>query len=461
MVRDMTGVPVEPEQGDICGFDYRPGRRCILSWSFPTPFGSLLVSGSLLTDRKERDVISRPGFLRLAEEARAIAEIKVRSYAYSAPHQLLLQLFPLDAKLPGLVHAASNSWVRDTFADCLGSPFKALRLLEASLLDYKPSRRCTFRFEVDNAGSRRRYFAKVLGGDRGRELFSRLKAIEEGLKRRPGAWGIAAPMAYFEDGQMLLTKAVDGAVDGRALEARAAEGEASAGRDLLALVAVAANGLPAFQRVAVPGLEVITTREILADLAKDACFLPGLKRVAPDAAASLTDQWRRLEDTVARLPPESMGLAHGSFRHTHFLLHGTRPIIVDLDGICLSGASADAGKFLACLDRGAVRRPLSRAILKECERVFLDRLKASTEISPEWLAWHRAATLVKWAMRSFSSLSSGWLEVTEKLVHSSERLLLGLAVVRATPRRRDKTADLMQIIQTEVATPSEPAPGKR
>jgi hypothetical protein len=166
----------------------------------------------------------------------------------------------------------------------------------------------------------------------------------------------------------------------------------------------------------------------------------------------LTDQLRRLEDTAARLPPESMGLAHGSFRHTHFLLQGTRPILIDLDGICLSGIGSDAGKFLACLDRGAVRRPRSRPVLEDCEGVFFDRLKRHSEISPDWIAWHRAATLVKWAMRSFSSLSNQWLEVTEKLVHSSERLLAEFASVRF-PVRPDKKADLIQTIGTAASAP--------
>jgi aminoglycoside phosphotransferase (APT) family kinase protein len=453
MVQDMTGVPVDAEQGAICGFDYRPSRRCILWWSFPTPFGSLLVSGSVLAARKESEIISRDCFQRLAEQARAIAEIKVRAYAYSALHQLLLQIFPLDANLPGLVRAASGAWVRDAFAHCLETSFHALRILEASLVVYKPSRRCTLRYEVDNAGSRKRYFAKVLGDDRGRDLFSRLSALQEGLKRQSGAWDIPAPVAYFEDGQMLVMEAVDGAVNGRALEAKAADDSPCARRELLALVAAAADGLPAFQRVSIAGLDVVTPRHVLADLAKDACFLPGLKRVAPGAAASLTDLLRRLEDTAARLPPEPMGLAHGSFRHTHFLLRGTRPVLIDLDGICVSGVSADIGKFLACLDRSALRRPRSHPILEDCEKVFLDRLRGHGAISPDWLAWHRAATLVKWAMRSFSSLSHRWLEVTEKLAHSSERLLAELAMVRP-PVRRDKKTDSIQTIGTGVATPS-------
>ena len=170
-------------------------------------------------------------------------------------------------------------------------------------------------------------------------------------------------------------------------------------------------------------------------------------QLAPPLSRSLETLIRRLEDALASLPSEPLGLGHGSFRHTHFFLRGDRPTLIDLDGMCLCGVNADAGKFLACLDRSSLRRPQSRSVLAECETVFLDGLRTHPQLSLDWLTWHRAANLLKWALRSFSSLSYQWLEITEQLAERSATLLtelsatksaVGSSVFRSTPKLTSK-----------------------
>jgi hypothetical protein len=426
----------------------------------------VLVSGTVFQDRKGAGVVSSAAFQLLAEQAATIGGVRGPCYAYSAEHQLLLQVFPLDSELPGLVRAADEFWVRKAFAEALGVPRESVRVMEASFLAYKPSRRCMFGYEIEGAGVARRYFAKVLHGGRGEQLLAWLKVLRERLHIQGAPWDTPAPSAYLEEAQMLVLEALDGAVDGRTLEAQAATGNAEARRALHELVAAAAHGLPTFQRTIIPELTLETPSKVLGDLAKNVCFLPGLQRAAPSMAGTLISLVRRLEDTAIRLTPEPAGLGHGSFRHTHFMLHRDRHVLVDLDGLCLCGVSADAGKFLACLDRSGLRRPQSRAILKECEEIFLSGLRNHPTLSLDWLTWYRAVTLVTWAMRSFSSLSFRWLQVSEELVHLSDHLLSGVSTATGHARASVQVARIQgdEVIATgpnQRVSPRAVSSGKR
>src|SRR6516162_2406247 len=104
-----------------------------------------------------------------------------------------------------------------------------------------------------------------------------------------------AAIAYFGDAQMLVLEALDGVIEAEEVETRAIT-DPDARHTLRGLIALAAQGLPLFQRAIVPGLELVTTQGVLDDCAKDTCFLPGLRCVAPGVARALTALLRRLED---------------------------------------------------------------------------------------------------------------------------------------------------------------------
>jgi hypothetical protein len=431
MVQQMSGVPVRADRGRIRCFDYRPNRHCIVSWSYPAASGPMIVSGTLCHDGACEKLVTNRAFQRLAGKAADFAGLNGRAFGYSPQHRLLLQIFPLDYELPGLVCAADQAWVSRAFARHHGVPSDAIRVLNSDLVDYKPSRRCLFRYVVESSGVVVTYFAKVLRGGRSHELLPRLQALRERLPREAATWDTVKPVACFEDGQALVFEALEGGVDGRSLEVQAASGDLEARGALRTLVAAAAVGLPAFQRATVPGLEISSARNAFDDVLKDTCFLPGLAQLAPPLSRTIEMLIRRLEEALAWLPSEPLGLGHGSFRHTHFFLRGDRPTLIDLDGMCLCGVNTDAGKFLACLDRSSLRRPQSRSVLAECEAVFLDGLRTHPQLSLDWLTWHRAANLVKWALRSFSSLSYQWLEITEQLAERCACLLADLSATKS------------------------------
>ena len=200
---------------------------------------------------------------------------------------------------------------------------------------------------------------------------------------------------------------------------RRAVNDSGARETLRTETARVAAGLSAFQRMTVQGLDCVGPHDVLREQEED---LDGLNQVAPALAKSMQVLLRRLESAATKLPAEEMVLCHGAFRYNQFLRRGDTLIALDLDALCLSGASADAGEFLAYLDLTALRRPRLCPAIPVCEEVFLAAVLQPRR-DPRWLAWYRAASHVKWAQRSLLSLRLRWPEITEGLLRAAERTL--------------------------------------
>jgi hypothetical protein len=413
-------------------FRYRPAKRCVFLWAFNEHRSRpLLVSGALFHGSDGARIVASASFQRQAEQATALIG-GLSSYSYLPRQRLLLQLFPLDCELPGLLRGTSEHCLRDEFAKALGGAPAAIRIVGVRPVRLKPWQRCALTYEVA-AGSRKHvYFAKALPGRLAADLLPRLRALRERLRKEAAPWEVPEPVCCLEGAGVLVLEQVHG-IAAKSLLQQASE-DAGARRDLRRLVRMAAEGLASFQRAVVPGLATLTPQVLLRDLADD---IDGLGKAVPDLALSMRRVLRRLERQSTRLPSEALVLGHASFRHSHFVLRNRKPVILDLDGVCLCGPNADAGNFLAYLQRAALRRPRRQAIYQECGGVFLAGVKRLPGFSPEWLAWHRAAAQLKGALRSFSSLSSRWIETTQGLVRLAEQELGPPKQVRRALARLD------------------------
>jgi len=422
-VRAMTRQAVRPEQGELAYFDYRPTLHCRIVWSFPTESGRpLMVSGHLFNDGEGSGTVADPAFQRLAERAALRLPLGSRSYTYVADRRLLLQVFPLDYKVPGLLAASCQQRMTEAFAGLYGCPAEAVAV-DIVPVSYKPWRRCVFRYDVAAGGRRTRYYGKVFQDDRGEDMVPQLKALQAVFRQRGVRWDLPAPVMYLPDAHMLVLEAVHGDQELKSLLEQALH-DPEARTALRGHVTAAAEGLIAFQQATVNGLpHKRTPEDLLDDLKEDSCFMVGLEEVSAGLPRSISRLIGALESESARLPPEPLGLVHGSFRHSHFLCRGDRLVLLDLDGLCLAGVSADAGNFLAYLDRTGLRRPRLRPVLAECEAAFREAWKGHPCLSPAWLDWHRAAAQLKWALRSFSSLYKNWLQTTAGLVALAEQTL--------------------------------------
>jgi hypothetical protein len=412
---------LDADRGELTFVRYRPTRDCVAMWSFPTARGKRIsITAKLFADGAGASVAARSSVRRvLAAMPTADTGLSWTS-RYLADPGLLLSVFPLDFRLPGLPLAGSAAWVRDNVLPAVGMAAADVLRVDVTPVAYRPWRRAVFRYEIEGRDGRRRYFAKVFRDDRGAPMLGRLTMIEAQLYAAGGAWAISAPVAYLADAHTLIMPAIEDAVKATRLMGEARKKTHTRAR-LLRHVAAAADGLRAFQRTELAGLTVVTPQDILQQFRGD---VDSVRRVAPVLATSLARQLDRLEAGASRLVPEPMVPTHGAFRPGQLLLCPDRLVVFDLDTLCASGASADAGNFLAYLDHSALRRPRLRSLVDDCRGEFVEALSRSASDSG-WLSWYRAASLIKLALRSFFSLAPEWPEATHGLVCGAERAWMG------------------------------------
>jgi hypothetical protein len=401
---------------------YRPTVGCVVLWSFPTAAGTpLLASGELFGDALDSGNPDNGRIQLLARQAGAADEGMGDSWRFWPERRLFVEIFPRDSGLRGLSLAASKTWAADAFARSLAAPYVKLRTVEVISSSYKPRLRCVLRYTVEREGATERYFGKVFRDDRGELLMTTLPAVKVRLRAADAPWDIASPVMYSREARLLVLEAVDDPVEMKAL-LRKAFHHGSTGETLKRQMIKAAEGLATFRQAAVDGLSHVGPRKALDRIERTMEGL-GLQRVAPSLAETIGRRLHMLETEACRLSPEKIGLSHGAFRHSQFVLSGESLVALDLDALCLSGANADPAEFLTGLDRMALYKPRLTSLLHDCEQVFLGALHRQTDIDPGWLAWHRSAAHVKWALRSLFALGPSWPESTAALLRLSERTL--------------------------------------
>ncbi|PYV08755.1 MAG: hypothetical protein DMG07_24875 [Acidobacteria bacterium] len=419
MVQEVADRPVTPESAELCHVRYRPTRNCVVLWSFSNPSGVPFLVSGLSGDGTGGT--ARASFERSAEMVRAALGGKC-PYQYVPERRLLLQVFPLDTRLPGLALAASETRIREPFCRSLGLDCEHVRITDLVPVNYKPWRRCVLRYGVEIRGRPVQYFGKVFRDDRGEPMAARLRAVRDQLLASGSSWDLAAPASYVPEARMLVLEGVEHSEELSAF-LRQAVYDPQARETLEDEIARIAEGLRAFQSIAVEGLPCVGPQDVLSDHEAE---LDGLLHVAPALAESMRVRLRTLEVTASRLPAEEMVLGHGAFRYNQFLRSGEKLIILDLDALRLAGAGADAGEFLAYLDLAALRGSRLRPILPTCEEVFLSHLSERGRADPRWVAWYRAAAHVKWAQRTFFSLRPEWPDLTRGLLQAADQMLGGL-----------------------------------
>jgi hypothetical protein len=425
------GVEPVPEQGEVEYVRYRPGRSCVVLWSLPTRSGGRLHLYAKLVarDRAARDrqgAVARPGFRELAAKAEALRAPGWRAYHHLPERNLLLAASPFDPRLRGLPLALSAAWIRERIAPLLGEENgkEEGRGLGATPLSYKPERRCVVRYDRPDGALG---FAKLFRDERGAALLPWLRAVATQLGSRAAPWTIVSPRAHLSEARLLLLPAVPGGTGfGQWLKPVATGGAGGDAGALLAQVERAGRGLAAFQRCQLGGLPVVTPGELVSGLRASATSVCS---VAPELGKAVDERLSRLDRAAARLAPEPLVPTHGAFRHGQLLLLPETLVVLDLDTLCRSGASADAGNFLAYLDFLAVRRPRLGALVARSRQAFAGALGETSG----WLSWYRAASHLKVALRSFLSLTLEWPAHTEGMLAWADRALAELDAPGGSP----------------------------
>ena len=427
---EAAGREFQPSDGKAVYIRYRPTRNCVALWSFPGPGGQqVLISATLFRDDRGARIAARRSFLTLAGDVQR-SDGGPAPFRYLPGKRILVQRFPLDVRLPGLALARSADWRRDHLLPQLGLTNDAATDVALKTIDYKPRHRCVLRFDVTLKGGSAGYFAKLFRDDRGGRFLSWLQTISAQLEPDDAPWTIAPAAGYLADAWMLVLGAIDDALELKDL-IKEARGDAAARSALKGQMEQAADGLLFLHRREVSGLPAVPPKALLQRFEHS---MEGLPLVDPAAAELIIACLRTLEEQASRLPPEPMVTTHGAYRHDQILIRGKRQVVLDLDTLCLSGASADAGNFLSYLDVTAERRRRQRTVIEECAPSFEERALRLPSVSPEWLAWYRAAGHVKKAVRSYLSLDAKWPGMADAFLRPIERSRPGVeGAVKSRP----------------------------
>jgi hypothetical protein len=405
----------DPATGRIVYVRYRPTRSCVSLWHFHRASGRpLWIWAKQLPDARR---------LRAAEEALGALAARAGGTGGPAPWRslpergLLLHAFGLDPRLPALARAQDSGWAATRLAPCLGLPPGAA-LAQARGLSYKPERRCVFHYRWEAAAGGVSHYAKLFRDDRGARLLAWQRDLVRQLGTCAGGFESVAPLAHLDEERMLVFPTLEGEKATRAIEA-VAERRAPPER-ITAHVARAARGLARLQACRLDGLPEEAPPALVERFARDAA---GVARVEGGLAGAVRERLQRLDAARDALAPEPLVPTHGAFRHGQLLLRRGATAVLDFDTLSRSGASADAGNFLAYLELTSLRRPRLASVLDACREAFLAELAAP---HAPWLAWYQALSLLKVTLRAFLSLDPAWPRLAPACLRAADRALGGL-----------------------------------
>jgi len=411
-----AGLEVDPARAEIAYVRYRPTRTCSVLYSFDGDHGDeTFISAKIFGSDKGKSVLDRPRFQRRVDSARATAGEGTRHHDYLADKKLLLTVFPLDARLRGLPASTSEAWVRQNMAPSLGLS-DDVAITGITPLSYKPWRRCVLRYSFADGDRAVTYYGKVFRDDRATEMGGRLAAVAETLRTSSVPWDIVTPAAYVPSARLLLFPAIEEGRETKTLMKEAIDRTAPR-RELARWMAAAAEGLGVFQQTPLDGLDVVTPADLVAKYASDAA---SIAKVAGPLGEAVTRRVQALAKLADELAPEPLVPTHGAFRYGQLLVGRDRIVVLDLDTLCRSGASADAGNFLAYLDQMRMRRPKYAKLARQCTGWFAEALPPDADGRSGWLAWYRAVSLVKLTVRNFFSLAPAWPQTTTGLLELAD-----------------------------------------
>jgi aminoglycoside phosphotransferase (APT) family kinase protein len=365
---------------------YKPGTNCLVQYELALrggPSGSIrtLAHARLFADRQAEVLWASRSFHRLIEHAHGLPGPPATRAALLPELGALLEIYPVDRKLPGLLGAASLS------EDAKG------RALEGSeLVRYKPGRKAVLRYGL-RGGQNQAVYGRVHADGRGAAL------LEAGRGFLAAGIPTPAPLAFVPELGLLFVEEAAGE--------RLADLAEDEFEQWLPAVAEALAALHAAQVEHLP---------LLAKRNKEAAVLAAartLATVCPEAGPLAL----RLGATLAARLSESPGgnmPVHGDFYDDQVLVSDAGVVLLDFDAAGRGNPLLDVGNFLAHL---AARRG------ERSRRLFLDAYTAARGELTEDVALFEAAALLRIGITPFRWLLPDWPREVERRVElASARL---------------------------------------
>ena len=293
--------------------------------------------------------------------AQSIGPLALPAATYVPEHELIVQVFPFDFRLPGLVTLLDGS--AEVAASLIGAAANRVEIerWEARVVRYRPDMRGTIHVNLQardaesGAVEARCAYAKVYRDlDEGRHAYRLLQALHEQTASERAAFSVPRPIAYLENLQTLLVSEVAG---DRLLETI----RRSKGTQAIPYVRRGAQAVAAMHQLSLPdGLLPEARRDKREQLASVAVRLA---RQDPDLAQEIDSLVAAIGNALEDPP---LAPAHYDLKQGHILIDGDEVVILDFDKMAMGDPLVDVGNIVATLGAerdGSQARAARRAAL--------------------------------------------------------------------------------------------------
>ncbi|MGH3506897.1 MAG: ATP-binding cassette domain-containing protein, partial [Nocardioidaceae bacterium] len=347
--------------------------------------------------------------------------------ALVASSGLALHPFPLDPALPTLPRALEPKLWRRVPELATMLPQSAVEIVH-----YPREGACVLRFHVASSqngqaeSGGRALYGKVYPGDQGRLVHDFLTLL--GDMSAPIGPRFPRPVVYVPREQLLITEPLPGLPMIRDVlkatwEDQQPNGVASRRDTLAAAARAAGESLAGLHATRLNRAPVRNASDELAALRSE---LSIVARDWPETAEAIDAAIQRL--TPSDLAPAEMVLSHGDFTPSQVLLVAGRPAVVDLDTLCWADPALDLGRFIAQLQLLGAKHGsgvVQLSVDELCDE-FVAGYDAvaglggrAAAASTERIAFYRATTLARSALRSCRQLKDHRLEVARSLLEAT------------------------------------------
>jgi hypothetical protein len=287
-------------------------------------------------------------------------------------HDLLLQVFPYDHRLPALaaLMAGPPAELVPTLLAEFGGEDWALTGWSAEPVQYRADMRAILRVDIealnsDGVAAASRMYAKVYRDpDACRRAFATQSAISAQVASNTGLLDVARPIAHLDARRTLLTEALPGMSLSKII--RRGDGYVPA-------VQTAARAVAAFHQ-----LDLSAPPRAAAEIAGLRAAESFLIAARPDLADAVS---AIVQAVIAGLDGAPTALIHGDLKPDHILADGRRAALIDFDLIAVADPVADVAHLLAFLGRPQERAQSRRDPHVDAAAVFVEEYFAHAPAS--------------------------------------------------------------------------------
>jgi hypothetical protein len=327
--------------------------------------------------------------------------------AFVPDSNLILQVFPIDRRLPALPVLMSP----ELLAAELPHHHGVLTRARAEPVRYRAGIGCALRWHLEaDSDGRETLYVKAYRDDQGAATHASLRTL--GAAPGTDGFSVPRPVAYLGAQRALVQQGVSGTSLADILLAK---------EEAISVMAAAAEALARFHReTRAPGRRR-TRSDQLESVRRAAALVSWVRPTLTEAVQSLV---------VAigdRLPhAEEPAATHGDLKPDHIVLSDDRLALLDLDWFASGDPVMDAGAMVARVTGMALRHPAQTERLEAAGRTFADTYLG--RVPSTWrkrFPPHLAAALLTEAAGTFRHQLPNWPELVEVAIRRAGDVLSG------------------------------------